>query len=65
VIGVSIIGILNGNSANIVSMRLRRKMRYLHEWLDEIDKVDDEEKLIDIQVYVEARLIKLKSKEER
>ena len=39
-------------------------MRYLHEWLDEIDKVDDEEKLIDIQVYVEARLIKLKSKTE-
>ena len=39
-------------------------MRYLYEWLDEIDKVDDEEKLIDIQVYVEARLIKLKSKEE-
>jgi hypothetical protein len=34
----------------------------LYDWLTEIDKVDDEELLLDIQAYVKARLIVLKSK---
>jgi len=34
----------------------------LYDWLTEIDKVDDEELLLDIQAYVKARLIFLKSK---
>jgi len=34
----------------------------LYDWLTEIDKVDDEELLLDIHTYVKARLIVVKSK---
>ena len=34
----------------------------LYDWLTEIDKVDDEELLLDIQAYVKARLIVVKAK---